>query len=444
MSPFVELLPLMFKSFGSILGNPLFWVLIGVVAFLYRKMAAVSRYLFPTPGVSLRRLILLAIIAGIGGGFLGSFLLIIVGISFNQLGGLSLLFTALLLMLIQRRFLCFAYAGGVLSLSHLLLGFPQQLNVAQVMALVAVLHLVEALLIFATGHLDPLPVYVADQRGEVVGGFNLQKFWPLPLAVFLVGIYPDPGVLKGLINMPDWWPLLKANLGGPGSGSGELVYSMLALPAVLGYGDIAITTTPRQKTRRAAGELAGYSVFLLLLAIAAGSSKLFAYAAALFGPLGHEALIHLERRSEQQGKPLYVPVQEGLKLLHVWRGSPLAKAGVKSGDILLRVNGRAVHDERELREAIRGADTLQEAASRQAANKVPGIFEARHDLVYFAVTEGKQIGRKRRAVLRCREEEALGYVPVPAGDTSRFLAVTTSSSLLQKWWRKSRWGKRKI
>lgn len=431
MFPFAELLPLILKSFLSVLGNPVFWVLIGVVALLYRKMSAVSRYLFNTPGVSLRRLILLAIISGIGGGFLGSLLLIIVGVSFNQLGGLYLLFTALSLMLIQQRFLCFAYAGGILSLIHLLFGIPQQLSVAQVMALVAVLHLVEALLIFLTGDHDPLPVYVSTRGGEVVGGFNLQKFWPLPLVVFLVGVYPDPGVLKGLINMPDWWPLLKADFSG--AGGGELVYSMLALPAVLGYGDIATTTTPREKTRRAAGELAVYSICLLCLAIAAGYWPLFAYAAALFGPLGHEAVIYSGRRREQRGKPLYIPVPEGLKLLHVWRGSPLAKAGVKSGDILLTLNGQAVSRERELREAMPSAQMPMQLATDAAE----AHLERTYNLEYLSAAGNKGIGRKKKTVIKCRKGEALGYVPVPAEETGRYLDVITSSSLLQRWWQHS-------
>ena len=192
----------------------------------------------------------------------------------NELGGLSLFFTALLLMLIQQRFV-FCVCGGVLSVLHLVFGFPQGFSVAQVMALVAVLHLIEALLIYLTGSIYLFPVYVSNPRGEVVGGFNLQKFWPLPLVVFFAGLYPDPEVLKGLIDMPDWWPLIKAGFSGVGDGN-EVVYSMLAVPAVLGYGDIATTTTPREKTRRTAGELAGFSVILLLLAIAAGHVKVFA------------------------------------------------------------------------------------------------------------------------------------------------------------------------
>ena len=86
---------------------------------------------------------------------------------------------ALLLMLMHPRYLCFSYAGGIMALSSLLFGWPE-LNVPAVISLVAVLHMVEAVLIRWHGHLNPSPVYLRTGEGEVVGGLNLQKFWPCP------------------------------------------------------------------------------------------------------------------------------------------------------------------------------------------------------------------------------------------------------------------------
>jgi hypothetical protein len=50
---------------------------------------------------------------------------------------------------------------------------------------------------------------------------------------------PDPDIIKGIVSMPEWWPLLKPSFTVL---EGEMVYSLLAIPAVLGYGDIAIST----------------------------------------------------------------------------------------------------------------------------------------------------------------------------------------------------------
>ena len=106
--------------------------------------------------------------------------MILVGISVNKIGGLYLLITALGLMLIEQRFLCFAYAGGVLSLLHLLFGFPQELSVPQVMALVAVLHLVEALLIYLTGSLYSLPYIFATVTTGSLAALTCKSSGPCP------------------------------------------------------------------------------------------------------------------------------------------------------------------------------------------------------------------------------------------------------------------------
>src|SRR5690606_41661119 len=85
---------------------------------------------------------------------------------------------AIALMMVHPRFICSAYAGGILSVTHLLFGWPG-LSVPAIMALVAVLHLVESLLILLHGPTGATPVYVRRPDGRVVGGFTMQKFWPI-------------------------------------------------------------------------------------------------------------------------------------------------------------------------------------------------------------------------------------------------------------------------
>lgn len=313
MFPFGQFLPLVGQTFFSLFREPIFWIVVLIVFLLYRKMCKTTAYFFTTPGESPWRLTLSALFFGILGGLGGSLLLILVGISLNEIGGGYLLLTALGLMLIQQRFLCFAYAGGILSLVYLLFGFPQ-ISVPQVLALVAILHLVEALLIYFTGNLAPLPVYVAWGNGQIVGAYNLQKFWPLPLVLLFAGVCPQPEIIKGLVSMPAWWPLLKPEFM---AWEGDVAYSLLALPAILGYGDVAVTMSPREKTKLAGWELAGYSLLLLFLAVGASHYRWLAYPAALFAPLGHELVIYLGRRREAQGEPLFVFSPEGQRLLDV-------------------------------------------------------------------------------------------------------------------------------
>jgi hypothetical protein len=231
----------------------------------------------------------------------------------------------------------------------------------------------------------------------------------------------DPHVVRGLISMPDWWPLITSEFT---TTRGEMVYSLLVLPAVLGYGDIAMTAAPQEKTRRAARELAGYSLLLLCLAIGASYSLLLAYLAALFGPLGHELVIQMGMKREIQGKPIFVHSARGLKLLYVQRKSPLAQAGVKAGDLLLTLEGIAINSDREVNQVLQ-----------------TGITAGRGDyrLEYVQMMTGKI----RKTLVKCPQGKSLGYIPAPQWHTGSYLQVATSVSLLKNGWKRlTRWFKR--
>ena len=410
MFPLAALLPLMLKSFLSLLMDWIFWVIVLLVALQYKRMARTSQQIFDLPEESIWPPVLQATLFGIAGGLVGSILLITVGISVLELGISYLWITAVILMLINQRFLCFAYAGGVLCLFKLIFGFPA-VSVAQVMGLVAILHMVEALLILCSGSLAPLPVYVRTRQGRVVGGFNLQKFWPLPIVALLAWVLPSQEIIRDAVAMPNWWPLIKTELL---QGQGEPIYMMMPVVAALGYGDIAITVKPEDKTRRAALELAGYSLVLLILAIGASYQPVLAIFAALFGPLGHELLIRIAQRREMQGEPLFVQPQRGVMVLHILPQSPLRRAaGVIRGDILLSINGQPVNNEYQIQEALL---------------TIAGDTE----IEYLSA------GRKQleRTTVRRGAAEPLGFIPAPGRYETVYLEIAGTGGILRRWWDK--------
>lgn len=407
MFPFVSLVPMLLQTFLSLLTDWIFWLIVLLVAMQYRRMARTSQYLFDLPEASVWQPVLMATLFGIIGGFLGSFLLVLVGISVLEVGIKYLWLAAVLLMLIQQRFLCFAYAGGVLSLSYLLFGFPK-VSVPQIMGLVAILHMVESLLILLSGHLEPLPVYVRTKQGRVVGGFNLQKFWPLPLVALLAWVIPEQEFVKGAVTMPNWWPLIKPELL---QDSGEPLYMMMPVVAALGYGDIALTAHPEDKTRVASLELALYSIILLFLAVAASHFPWASFIPALFGPLGHEYIIHLGQRREMKGEPVFVPPGRGVMVLFVLHGSVVEKAGLRRGDIILSLNGVPIDSKYHLHDI-----PLQEGGP-----------------VEIEYLSGRRKEWRRR-LLRLKPGETMGFVPVPEGPETSYLEVSGSVSLARRWW----------
>lgn len=72
--------------------------------------------------------------------------------------------------------------------------------------------------------------------------------------------------------------------------------------------------------------------------------------------LGSRALAGAEFTQMNAGLGRYFQTEKGLLALRVAPGSPAARAGLESGDVVLRADGRDVGTVRELRAAVAGAD----------------------------------------------------------------------------------------
>lgn len=230
----------------------------------------------------------LSVLTGLCGGFLGSALLLVAGIDVRNIGILPLWLISLLLALIHPRLICFSYAGGLLSLYYQMTA-PPAACVPQIIGLIAILHLIESFLILVDGSTQPGRVNIA-REGQTVPGFRLQRFWPLLLVMACTA---DPGFGK---TMPVGWPLLKCL---PTDQCGSS-YVLLPVLAILGYGETAACATPRLTVLRSAHNLGLYSLILLALALGAAAFPWLNWLAAIFAPLGHEAVIWLGRRAQSR------------------------------------------------------------------------------------------------------------------------------------------------
>ncbi|MCG0277448.1 MAG: PDZ domain-containing protein [Thermanaeromonas sp.] len=408
MLPLKQIVPFILQAQLSLLVSPLFWLLVLVIAYQYRRLARLKEELFGVRGETAWQPVLTALAYGVLGGLGGSFIMVLVGVSLSGIGINYLWIVALLLMLVNPRFLCFSYAGGLISLAALILGRPQ-VDVPHLMGLVAVLHMVEAFLIRVSGHLGAIPVYTSHQ-GRVVGAFNMQKFWPIPIAALALITLP-PWLSPGeVVPMPDWWPLIRpAVMPDPK----QALFVILPVAAGLGYGDLALSSRPEEKSRLSARNLALYSLTLLVLSILASYYRSLTWLSALFGPLGHEYIIWLGRRVESKGEPIYVPSELGARLLDVIRNSPAARLGLRSGDILLRVNGYPVRDRETLKAALEGSWEQVE-------------------VVFYREGEGEKVAKVYKQPL-----EPLGVILVPEpGDNPQVELM--SSGWLARWWREKR------
>lgn len=345
---------LVFERFGSLLTDEFFWIIIFIIVLLYKRSGQLEAGMLGK-SFPLFNKVSGSVLVGLAGGMLGSIFVILVGISIDDYtrtgaGSLAEAITyiwivAILLSIVNPRYLCFSYGGGIVALISIIFGFPA-VNVPGLLALIGILHLIESFLIWFDGYTHSVPLFL-KKDGHIVGGYIMNKIWPIPLVVFAV-LFGETGggaSIAGIADMPPWWPLLKHSAYG---GIRKLVYLPMALPVVLGYGDTAVTKRPEERCSSSAIRLAGYSIILVLLSLIASKIKFFACIAALFAPLAHEALIIYGAKEEQEGKPLFADTGTGVTVLYVVKDSPASTMGIEAGDVILSVNGVSLSDEKQL------------------------------------------------------------------------------------------------
>ena len=382
-------------------------IVLSIVFRQFRRQAKLEEHLYGAPFSQPWRQLLISMGFGLAGGILASFLMVFLGLPLSEELGLIYVWpVVLVLMLINPRFMCFAYGGGVVGAVSLLLRglnllFPglgsisffaslMAVDLPALMALVGALHLTESFLIFISGHINASPVILENPRGKVVGGFMLQRFWPLPITALLVELVSAEPV--GGVPMPDWWPLLQPRLQ-PNPGM-MLSYVLFPIVAALGYSDIAVSTAPREKSRISAGRLAVYSIGLLLLSLLSGRLPFLQILPVLFAPLGHEYLIQAGNRREWNSPPRLAPPLRGVKLLAALPGSPAARQGLGSGWTILNVNGMDVNSRRELAGALNSFPGLAEieAVSPEGVTKTVRIHQSQGKLGLIPVPDASESG----------------------------------------------------
>ncbi|MGE5588032.1 MAG: PDZ domain-containing protein [Clostridia bacterium] len=428
MFPFGKVVVTVLMLIPQVLLHPAFWMVVLLVAMQYARMARVEQRVFGQAIESPASLVLTSLLLGAAAGFVASLIFVFVGVTVTGAGVAFLLPVALVLMLIDPRFLCFSYAGGLLALSNLVLGVPK-VGIPEIMILVAVLHLMESLLIWTTGAQGALPLYMKTRDGGVVGGFLLQKFWPIPLVGMMLltpRLSEIESLARGLISMPDWWPLIKPDIAVPEGR--ELLFAMFALPAALGYGDFAVARTPRERSSRTARSLMAFSVVLLAMALGASVWPWMRWLAALFSPLGHEMVIAAGRRTETRSKAAYVPDPRGLKVLDVVPRSPAARVGLRSGDILIAVNGQPVRSAADLLNAMSGSPPwfyIEAERDADAAHETHGGGSGDRAPVRFTKSISGDVDR-------------LGIIPVPGPGDEAHVSVPAAGvdGPIARWFRR--------
>jgi hypothetical protein len=318
----------------------------------YRRIAAKETELYGVAKHSPLEQTFYSLIVGALGGAIGSAVLSVAGVGLVNVPGtasalLVLWPVSILLGAINPRFFCFAYSGALVSLVYLITGWPR-VDVPSLMGLIAVLHMIEALLVWINGATCATPMSISGKLDEAVPGFMVTRFWPVPL---LLPLFSSAG--SAPVDMPGWWPLLRPD---------QLLVSVSALswqfvPLVvtMGYSDLAITAPPEVRARQSTRLLLGFSGVLMALAVGSGFFRPLMFVAALFSAFGHEAMAVWSGRVQLLGEPFLRRPVKGVGVLDVLPGSPALGAGLGPGSVILTVDDYEVHTREQLHEALMAA-----------------------------------------------------------------------------------------
>jgi membrane-associated protease RseP (regulator of RpoE activity) len=335
--------------------NPLvgyfFWLVVLFVYWQARRAAGLEQALYGRPVNPPLRRTLTACGYGLVAGIAGTLLITLLGIPLGTSDIASVWPLALLLLLVDPRLLCFAYAGSALIVANLIFGWPP-VHAAGLLGLVAVLHLVEGVLVALDPEKIVTPLYVRTQEHGTVGGFFVQRFWPVPLVIVLFLPGAPAAAVTGNIPTPDWWPLVPPVAGALASSS---LFVLLPIAAGLGYADIALTRPAGRKSSATALLLCLYSGVLLILAVLGSHRSAWLWAGAAFAAGAHEWLARHGGGSELRGEPYFRKPERGVRILDVIPGSPAEAMGLASGQVIQAVNGTPVSDRAALAEAVAAA-----------------------------------------------------------------------------------------
>lgn len=297
---------------------------------------------------------------GIIAGAIVSVILSMLGIIFNENSGIEVMFMiSILLLFIKKRFICFSYSGAVLGaisiLSSSLASVTNtssyiNVNILALMTFVGIMHILEGILVIFDGGRGAIPVF-SNRDEKIVGGFAYNRYWALPVAIFIAITSNISTAVTSSVVTPDWWPIINKSQALLMLSSS--IISAIPLYGVLSYNSVSFTKRKNVKPVYSGVGILIYGIILTLVSQLAQFGIIGQIVVVIFAPLGHELMIKIQNKIEKSGQYIYFTDDNGVSVLEVAPTSPAYESGIRRGDKILEVNGEKVLSEVEIFKAVR-------------------------------------------------------------------------------------------
>lgn len=363
----MELILYTLRSVAYAIVDPLHVLILVILGIMfYMKNRRISIMQKMTVGESLNsplELTLSQIVLGIIAGSIGSVILTSLGIVFNENSGIELIFMiSLLLLFIKKRFICFSYSGAILGFISLILGIITSatgtksylsIDIVLLMTFIGVLHIVEAFLVMIDGNRGAVPVF-STKDGKIIGGFSLNRYWAMPVAILIAFTSQMSGAISSAVAIPNWWPMI--NRPETLSLLAAAVITCVPLYGMIGYNAVTFTKLKRRKSLHSGMLILIYGITLSLVAQLGSFGIIGELIVIVYAPLAHEFMLKMQRKSEDNGKFIYVSDDEGVAVLEVAPSSPSFAAGIRSGDKILEINNKKVLSEVDIFHTVKDSN----------------------------------------------------------------------------------------
>lgn len=204
-----------------------------------------------------------------------------------------------------------------------------------VAVLLGLLVIGEGILVLRNGKRATSPKLIKSKRGLTVGIHESRRLWMLP--VFLV----IPG--EALTAPFEWWPVFTV---------GGEAYSLLLAPFAVGFHQKVQGMLPEEAISLQGTRVIWLGVLTAAIAAAGYWYPLAAIGAAALAIIGREAITLAQKIREDNLPFFFSKKNNGLFILGVLPGTPADKMGLKVGELITKVNGIAVQEERAFYSAL--------------------------------------------------------------------------------------------
>ncbi len=201
--------------------------------------------------------------------------------------------------------------------------------------LLALLTIGEGLLILKNGKKGTSPKLIKSKRGQTVGVHEVKRLWLVPAFMLIPG---------NILTMPyEWWPVFTL---------GDNTYSLLLVPFAIGMHQQIQGVLPREAIQQQGSRVIALGILTTLIAAAGYWYPIASIAAVSIAIIGREALTYAQRMSEESMPFYFSKKNHGVMILGILPESPADKMALQVGELVTKVNGTNVHDEKTFYEAL--------------------------------------------------------------------------------------------